>query len=242
MPPEQDYQLVSSSAFNNDKLWIFMAAQKFLNGGCGDTVQASQAFYETQPVNWFGLPTGVLVDLDFDQHWTIKNIIKIIKVDIDIDIDINYCPPNQRPPRDNISPIHFDPPKDRRTSNDPTPTNPTLNPIPPVRIADPGTTIKPVLDFPVRPIGKIGRGGRDDGGKTGRGDQGNRNIGRGDQDGGGKSDGGSVWKRPHLSLLNATGHGLNVTNTTPARTPTLTIGSRLNSMSMAGKGRFNAIR
>jgi hypothetical protein len=83
MPPQQDVQLVSSAEFNNDKLWIFMAAQKFLNGGCGDTVGGSQAFYQTQSTNWFGLPSGLLVDIDIDQHWTIKNIIKIIKIDID---------------------------------------------------------------------------------------------------------------------------------------------------------------
>jgi hypothetical protein len=243
MPPEQDYQLVSSDAFNNDKLWIFMAAQKFLNGGCGDTVQASQAYYETQPANWFGLPTGVMVDLDFDQHWNIKNIIKIIKVDIDIDIDIdidvNNCPPTN-PPRTlapaTSSPFHFDP--RRRASNDPTPTpvlnpiTPILNPVPPVRLGDGGNTNNPVIDIPRHPIGKTGRHGRDDGGKNGRGDQ----------DAGGKSDGGSSWKRPHLSLLNTTGHGLNSSNTTPARSPTLATGPRLNSFSMVGRPRFNAIR
>ena len=244
MPPEQDYQLVSSAAFNNDKLWIFMAAQKFLNGGCGDTVQASQAFYETQPTNWFGLPTGLVVDMDIDQHWTIKNIIKIIKVDIDIDIDIdiNYCPPNQpQPPRTlapaRTSPFHFDPPKDQRTTNDPTPTptNPILNPIPPVRIADPGNTIK--IDFPRHPIGKIGRDGGGDGGKNGRGDKGDGGrITRIDQ-GGSKSDGGSTWKRPHLSVLNTTGHGLSATNTMPVRS--FAVGSRLN---MVGRPGSSAIR
>jgi hypothetical protein len=255
MPPQQDVQLVSSAEFNNDKLWIFMAAQKFLNGGCGDTVGGSQAFYQTQSTNWFGLPSGLLVDIDIDQHWTIKNIIKIIKIDIDIDIDKD-CPP-QQPPIRRASPIHFDPPKDRRTSNDPTPGKPvrSIDPNIPVQVDNPGThTVrvydpgKPVIDVPLRPI-RTGRGGQDDGGK-GRGDGGGK-ISRGD---GGKltgSDGGvSNWKRPHLSVLNSFGHGLNVNtatggNTGPMRTMPLAVGPKVNSVGsvgMVGKGGFNNLR
>jgi uncharacterized protein DUF6600 len=233
MPPEQDYKLISSSEFNNDKLWIFMATDKFLKGDCGDTVQASQAFDDTQPVNYFGLPTGDMADIDIDQHWTIKNIIKIIKVDIDIDIDNNCSTPPPKPvPILRMSPFHFDPPKDRRTSNDPNPTvNPTtpiLNPIPPVRhgSGDP-TPVNPVLNLPLNPVrGIIVGHGQDGGGRIGRGD-----------------GGGSKWKRPHLSILNTTGHGLNLTNTNASvRTPSFAVGRRLNALSMGGKPGLNTIR
>jgi hypothetical protein len=265
MPPEQDIQLVSTAEFNNDKLWIFMAAQKFLNGGCGDTVVASQAFYVTQPVSWFGLPYGLLVDIDIDQHWTIYNIIKIIKIDIDIDIDIDFdsdkpCTPTVLPFK-KISPFHFDhPPKDRRTFNDPTPKPPirTFDPHPPVQVDNPGPKNvrvydpnpgRPVIDLPVNPT--HGRGGQDDGGiKIGRGDGGG-NITRGD---GGGSD------RPRPVLVNPiVGHGLNLNTTTPGntgpvhtlvnpgpvRTPNLTVGSGVNSLTKggaAGKDGANAIR
>jgi hypothetical protein len=209
MPPEQDYQLVSSAEFNNDKLWIFMAAAKFLKGGCGDTVQASQAFYLTQPTNWFGLPTGTLVDIDIDQHWTVKNIIKIIKVDIDIDIDIdiNYCPPTQPNPPNiprsiKSSPIHFDPPKDRRSSNDP---GPGSDPTPPVRGRDPvltppvnidkGGSNNPALVLPSHPVRGITiGGGQDGGGKIGRGDGGRTDGGKNGRGDGGKSAGGNGGK------------------------------------------------
>jgi hypothetical protein len=261
MPPEQDVKLVSSAEFNNDKLWIFMAAQKFLNGSCGDVVQASQAFYGTQYTNWFGLPSGLLVDIDIDQHWTIKNIIKIIKIDIDIDIDIDKdCPPKIVPLK-KISPFHFDPPKDRRTSNDPTPDRPVrfndptpdkpvraIDPNTPVRVFDPG---KPVIDLPLHPIrggGPTGRGGQDDGGGT---------VSRGD---GGKltgNDGGvSDWRRPHVSVLNSFGRGPNLStggntgantggNAGPMRTMPLAVGPKvknLGSVGMAGKGSLNNIR
>jgi hypothetical protein len=253
MPPQQDVQLVSTAEFNNDKFWTFMAADKFRNGSCGDTVQASQAFYsqafyQTQPVSWFGLYAGsFMVDIDIDQHWTINNIIKIINIvniDIDIDIDINNCPPTPLPvPRNKISPIHFnDPgPKDRRTSNDPTPTpSPTPTPNTPIRsinptvpLGDPGikigrlsndpTPLKPVIDVPVRPIGKVGRV---DGGVHG--------------DGG--SDRGTSFKGPHLSLLPSNiGHTLTPASTGPVRTPVAT-GPRLNSMGAGLKGSPNVIR
>jgi hypothetical protein len=114
-----------------------------------------------------------------------------------------------------------------------------------VRVYDPG---KPVIDVPLRPI-RTGRGGQDDGGK-GRGDGGGK-ISRGD---GGKltgSDGGvSNWKRPHLSVLNSFGHGLNVNtatggNTGPMRTMPLAVGPKVNSVGsvgMVGKGGFNNLR
>jgi hypothetical protein len=250
MPPQQDVQLVSSSEFNNDKLWTFMAADKFRSGGCGDTVVASQAFYQSQPVTWFGLYPGLsLVDIDIDQHWTIKNIIKIINIDIDIDIDIdiNNCPPQPPVPRRAVSPFHFDPPKDRRTSNDPTPDKPvrSIDPNIPVQIANPGNPVrvydpgKPVIDLPLRPI-RTGRGGNDDGGK-GRGDKGRGDIGkisRGDGNNLTGGDGGaSGWKRPHLSVLNSFGRGLNTStggNSGPVRT--LAIGPKVNSLGMTGMG------
>src|SRR5260370_10123267 len=214
MPPEQDVKLVSSDAFNNDKLWIFMAAQKFLNGGCGDTVQASQAFYQTQYTNWFGLPSGLLVDIDIDQHWTINTIIQIIKIDIEIDIDIDIdmpCRPIIRP-MNKISPFHFNnPPTDRRTSNDPNPGKPvrTFDPGTPVQVDNPGPKNvrvsdpnpgKPVIDLPSHPVrgGTTGRGGQDDGGGK---------ISRGD--GGG---------RPHTSIMNPNGHGVNLNNPTVGNT------------------------
>jgi hypothetical protein len=233
MPPEQDYKLVSSTEFNNDKLWIFMTADKFLKGDCGDTVQALQAFDNTQPVNYFGLPSGDMADIDIDQHWTIKNIIKVIKIDIDID---NNCPtplPLPKPvPILRMSPFHFDPPQHRRTSNDPNPTvnstTPILNPIPPVRhgSGDP-TPVNPVLNLPSHPVrGIIVGHGQDGGGKTGRGD-------------GGRSN----WKRPHLSILNTTGRGLNLSNTNAGvRTPSFAVGRRLSALSMGGHPSLNTIR
>jgi len=92
MPPEQDAQLVSSTEFNNDKFWIFMDAQKFYKGGCGTTVQASQVLYQTQYVSLFDLPPGLLVEVVFVPHWTIKVIIKIKTVFID-----RICPPTSIP-------------------------------------------------------------------------------------------------------------------------------------------------
>jgi hypothetical protein len=229
MPPEQDYQLVSSDAFNNDKLWIFMEARKFLNGECGNSVSASQAYYETNWTSLFNLPGGLLVDIIYVPHWKIKVITKLITIIID-----RVCPPdddNTPPPRRDIrvkSPIHFDPPSPPkgRTSNDTPPTN--------VRVFnDPGVTI----DVPSHPGrgGKVGRGGDDGGGKIGRGDGGGGKISRGD-------GGGSNWKRPHLSVLNSYGHGLNLGTTSPARTPSLAIGPRVNSVGMGGRNGFNAIR
>jgi len=98
---------------------------------------------------------------------------------------------------------------------------------------DPGVTI----DLPSHPGrgGKVGRGGDDGGGKIGRGDGGGGKISRGD-------GGGSNWKRPHLSVLNSYGHGLNLGTTSPVRTPSLAIGPRVNSVGMGGRNGFNAIR
>ena len=70
-------------------------------------------------------------------------------------------------------------------------------------------------------------------------------VGRGDDNGGGKisrrDGGGSDWKRPHLSVLNTLGHGLNhnastVGNTGSVRTPNLAIGPKVNSLGMVGRG------
>jgi hypothetical protein len=152
-------------------------------------------------------------------HWKIKVITKLITIIID-----RVCPPdddNTPPPRRDIrlkSPIHFDPPPPPkgRTSNDTPPTN--------VRVFnDPGVTI----DLPSHPGrgGKVGRGGDGSGGKISRGD-----------------GGGSNWKRPHVSILNSYGHGLNLGTTGPVRNPSLAIGPRVNAVGMGGRNGFNAIR
>ncbi|HEY3643207.1 MAG TPA: DUF6600 domain-containing protein [Xanthobacteraceae bacterium] len=226
MPPEQDYQLVSSDAFNNDKLWIFMEARKFLNGECGNSVSASQAYYETGWTSLFNLPGGLLVDIIYVPHWKIKVITKLITIIID-----RVCPPdddNTPPPRRDIrvkSPIHFDPP--------PPPKGRTANDTPPISVRvfnDPGLTI----DLPSQP----GRGG-----KVRRGGD---NSGRGGDSGGGRisrvDGGGSNWKRPHVSILNSYGHGLNLGTTGPVRSPSLAIGPRVNAVGMGGRNGFSAIR
>jgi hypothetical protein len=219
MPPEQDYQLVSSDAFNNDKLWIFMEAQKFLNGECGNSVSvpAAQAYYETNWTSLFNLPPGVLVDIIYVPHWKIRVITKLVTIVID-----RICPPsggnNPPPPLRDIKlrePIHFDPPapiKGGRTSNDTPPPNLHV-------LNDPGITI----DLPSRPGrgGKGGRGGHEDGGKTDRGTQGG---------------GGSIGKLPNLGVVNAIGH--TVGNTMPVRTPSLAIGPRVSGL--GAKGGFRA--
>jgi hypothetical protein len=71
MPPKQDYQLVSSDEFNNDKLWIFMDVQKFRNGECGgnaSNVSFAQAYYGTSWTSLFDLPEGLLVDVIYVPH------------------------------------------------------------------------------------------------------------------------------------------------------------------------------
>lgn len=223
LPPQQDYQLVSSSEFNNDKLWTFMTADTFRNGcsGGSDTVVAAQTFGATYPVTWFGLAPGALTDIDIDQHWTIKNIIKIINIDIDIDIDIdNNCPPPRTPtPINRLSPFHFDnPPKDRRTSNDPPAS--TGNGTPPRLPVSGGTPVyldpggdNPMPTVPLRPI-RTGGAGSNNGSKN-VGNSGGK-IGRGNSNGSvvlvnGKS-GRSSWTRPHSSILNSYGRGLTSSN------------------------------
>jgi hypothetical protein len=223
MPPEQDYQLVSSDAFNNDKLWIFMEASKFLNGECGNSVSASQAYYETSWVSLINLPPGLLVDIIYVPHWKIKVITKLVTIILD-----PLCPPpgnNNPPPPREIKvrePIHFDPPapiKGGRTSNDTPPSNLHV-------LNDPGITI----DLPARPGhgDKGGRGGRDDGGKTDGG-----KIDRGSHDGDGSSP-----KGTHLGVASQ-GHSVTVGNTMPVRTPTLAIGPRVSSVGAKG---FRALR
>jgi hypothetical protein len=155
-------------------------------------------------------------------------------------------------PAKRSSPIHFnDPPKDRRTSNDPTPDKPvrSIDPGIPVQVDNPGSKnvrvldpdpSKPVIDLPLHPGrgGKVGRGDGGDGGKVGRddGDTGGK-TGRGDQDGGS-----SGWKRPHLSLLNAAGHGLSLGNTAPVRTPSLVTAPRVIGLGTGGRRGFSTIR
>jgi hypothetical protein len=231
MPPQQEFQLVSSSEFNNDKLWTFMAADKFRSGGCGDTVVASQAFYQTQPVTWFGLYSGLSwVNIDIDQHWTIKNIIKIININIDIDIDIDIdkdCPPPQ-PPLRSIkmpSPFHFDNLPPLRTDNPPPKGRPTGDTPPNLHVLnDPGITV----DLPSNPRrpGKVGRGD-DGGGKITRVDDGGK-VAHID---GGKTSHGDGGSR--ISVLNP---HLNLGPTAPVRTPSLSVAPHLNSIGMGGKG------
>jgi hypothetical protein len=149
MPPEQDAQLVSSAEFNNDKLWIFMEAQKFFNGGCGTIVQGpqvSQVFYETQYVTLFDLPPGLLVEVIFVPKWKIKVITKFLIVE-------KVCPPSnnpQKPPqalrRSDLSPpVRLDNPK---------PTKPRLSiDLPPRR----GVFSKP--EIAIKGGATNGRGG-----------------------------------------------------------------------------------
>ncbi len=176
MPPEQDYKLVSSDAFNNDKLWIFMEAQKFLNGECGNSassvsVSASQDYYETDWTSLFDLPPGLLVDIIYVPHWKVKVIVKLVPIFIP-----PICPPTRGgnpppstggnpppsvagPPLRDIKfrdPIHFDPPapiKGGRTSNDTPPDLHIINN--PDRVIDLLT---------ISSQGRV-RGGHDDGGK-----------------------------------------------------------------------------
>jgi hypothetical protein len=144
------------------------------------------------------------------------------------------------PLRPNNSPIHFpDPgPKDRKASNDPTPTPNTpirsIDPNIPVHLGDPGkigrvsndpAPLKPI-DVPLRPIGKIDNG---DHGGRGRGD-------------GSNSNGGNTGKLPHIGPLNNNvGHVINPVNTGPLRTPAA-VGPRLSTVAVGGKSNPNAIR
>lgn len=260
LPAQQDMEIVNTPAFDNDKLWIFMAADKFRNGcagGGGDTVMASQAYDATQPVTWFGLAPGALVDVDIDQHWTIKNIIKIIKVDIDIDIDIdiNYCPPNNTPPNtppnnppgttNNNPPRNYLPPG----SYTPAPATGTHINFP----SGPGTQIfrqpintgDPVLTLPQYPIrGIIPRGngsdnGGNSGGKTGRNGgsvTGTVALVNGNS-GNGNSGRNSSWTKPHFSVLNSVTPSLSLSKPGVVRTPSLSLAPRMTGMGGGmGKG------
>jgi hypothetical protein len=233
LPPQQDIQLVSSAEFNNDKDWIFMDAQKFLNGECGDTVRAGDAFYQTQPVNIFGLSAGLLVDIDFHPHWTSKVIIELVDIDIDIDIDINYCPPTQpNPPRRALSsPIHFpNDPGPKNTSNNP-PPNRTVG-DPPIRTLGNNPTLNTgVIDLPLHPGGRVGKVGGND-----------TPIGRhhpGRDTGGRVSDGGSGSnsKPSFTRTLHPLGTRFSSTGLTgSALKPSFASGPRTNGLATGGKG------
>jgi hypothetical protein len=92
MPPDQEAQKVSLDDFNKDKMWIFMETPIFLKG-CGDTVVASQAYDETEPVSIFELPRGHIVKVRIVPRWKIKVIRRIIVVD-------RRCPPRRPRPND----------------------------------------------------------------------------------------------------------------------------------------------
>jgi hypothetical protein len=156
MPPEQDIQLISSAEFNNDKLWLFMEAQKFLQGGCGNTVQASKVYNLTQYVTLFDLPPGLFVDIVVVPKWKVKVITKFVTIFID-----RICPPVRNPPT--FIPPTFNPPTNNnppRRSIEHTPKHSDAQP--PVRIGS-GTNLVPprrvMIDPPRRPerIGKPGR-------------------------------------------------------------------------------------
>ena len=229
MPPEQDYQLVSSDAFNNDKLWIFMEAKKFLNGDCANgassvSVSASQAYYETNWTSLFDLPPGLLVDISYVPHWKVKVITKLVTIYID-----RICPPTHggnpppltggNPPPSLLGPpprdikFHFDPPapiKGGRTSNDTPPDLHVIN--------NPGIKI----DLPSVPgRGPKGRGGHDEGSKGDRGSDGSKGT--------------------HLGVVNV-GHSVSLGSTLPVRTPSLTVAPRLNAIAMGAKGGFRTLR
>jgi hypothetical protein len=106
MPPEQDIQLISSPEFNNDKLWLFMEAQKFMKGGCGNAVQASKVFNLTQYVTLFDLPPGQFVDIVVVPKWKVKVITKFVTIFID-----RICPPVRNPPT--FNPPAFGPPANK---------------------------------------------------------------------------------------------------------------------------------
>jgi hypothetical protein len=143
MPPEQE--LVSSAEFNNDKLWIFMDAKPFFNGGCGakvqnvQTVPATQVIAQTRYVTLFDLPPGLLVDVVFIPYWDFWVISKLVVVIV----DPLFCPPvifpfkkAEKPPEkpaDRPSPISNDKPHTER---------------------DPPSREKPVITIDLPPRGK----------------------------------------------------------------------------------------
>jgi len=164
MPPEQDTYLVSQPEFNNDKLWIFMDAKKFFNGGCGTTVQATTKFYnETKYVTLFDLPPGLLVDIIFVPKWKVKVITKIITIIIDHKCPEGPPPKHENPPRN--------PPKLGLPLLPPGDVKPDPTPKPRGGIEKPGIIIdlskprvgvigKPgiIIDNPGKPHGHGGRG------------------------------------------------------------------------------------
>ena len=158
MPPEQDIQLISSPEFNNDKLWLFMEAQKFLQGGCGNTVQASKVYNLTQYVTLFDLPPGLFVDIVVVPKWKVKVITKFVTIFID-----RICPPVRNPPT--FVPPTFNPPSN---NNPPNPPRRLIEHSPPrhsgtpprhsERIGKSGGNRTGVLEkTPRRPILKVGR-------------------------------------------------------------------------------------
>ncbi len=247
LPPQQDMQIVNTPAFDNDKLWIFMAADKFKSGcsdGSGQVVGGDTggdgAFYAaydgTQPTTWFGLAPGNLVNIDIDQHWTINNIIKLIKVDIDINvIDINFCPPSTKPPGNNPpnnNPPNNNPPNNPPgTTNNTTPNNPPAigvlpaGPVTHINFPPNGSTLPTIQLTPVMPQG--GRNGRhgSDNGSNGNGNNGNtfvaKTVGVVSNTGSKLSPVGVISKKPNLSLAPATSRSLSVSNPSTVRNATM---------------------
>jgi hypothetical protein len=150
LPPEQDAQLVNTVAFNNDKDWIFMETSKFRNGECdGDvTVQPADAFYQTNLTTLFDLPHGLLVDVVYVPHWTVKVITELLIVEKvcppstqPVPVPVNPRPPTPQPNNPNLlkpqrtlldSPIHFS-------------RSPSLAPQ------------TPMIELPRHPGGRVGR-------------------------------------------------------------------------------------
>jgi hypothetical protein len=142
MPPRQDVQLVSSTEFNNDKLWTFMELARFGSGGCSTPVPAAQVFYQTDYVSFFDLPPGLLIDIVIVPRWNVRIIKEIIEIIID-----RRCPPGRpilrpmSPPT--ITPIHpIDVPK---------PIGPPR--LPPRVDLPPPVHLPPRIDLPSRPVG-----------------------------------------------------------------------------------------
>jgi hypothetical protein len=172
MPPEQDIQLISSPEFNNDKLWLFMEAQKFLKGGCGNPVRASRVYNLTQYVTLFDLPPGLFVDIVVVPKWKVKVITKFVTIFID-----RICPPPNDRPNPPRPPITYVPPRHTEaqppvrigstTPNVPPPVTHFTPPPPRVVIDLPrhperigkSDSNRPVVSekTPRRPIVKIGR-------------------------------------------------------------------------------------
>ena len=208
MPPKQDYQLVSSDEFNNDKLWIFMDVQKFRHGECGGNatnVSFAQAYYGTSWTSLFDLPEGLLVDVIYVPHWTVKVIKELVPIFIPVP---GYCPPNTNPPNNN-------PPGTNVPGANPRPAMPqnTYNPVPPLQqnpyypvptiqqnpYNPPATNIRMPTTFQIDlPNRKHSSRGGDSNGDV------RRMVGADQVTPSVKSP----WHRPHLSVLNPVGHSL----------------------------------